>query len=62
MSDCVGTENFITGWMNIWLGRNYGSAARYVVPHGVIVMDTIMHYNASENSQMLPNLAYVSDR
>lgn len=53
--DLVGSEKFIQEWVNAWLRRNYGVAARNVKPHGVIVLDTIMEYNTSSYSQQIPS-------
>lgn len=51
---CAGSEKFIPTWLEPWLVRSYGKAARSLKPHGVIVLDTIMEYNTTERSQALP--------
>ncbi|XP_060599515.1 uncharacterized protein YfbL-like [Ruditapes philippinarum] len=51
----IGSEVFIQNWLNPWLDKNYGNAARSLQPHGIIILDTVMEYNTSSNSQKLPN-------
>ncbi|XP_060603516.1 uncharacterized protein YfbL-like isoform X2 [Ruditapes philippinarum] len=51
----IGSEVFIQHWLNPWLDKNYGKAARSINPHGIIILDTIMEYNTSSYSQKLPN-------
>ncbi|XP_045168396.2 uncharacterized protein YfbL-like isoform X1 [Mercenaria mercenaria] len=50
----IGSEVFIVQWLNPWLAKNYGQAARSLVPYGIIVLDTMMEYNTSSNSQKFP--------
>lgn len=52
--DYLGSDLFIQQWLNPWLLKNYGEAARTLVPHGIIVLDTMMEYNTSANSQQIP--------
>jgi hypothetical protein len=51
----IGSEVFILHWLNPWLDKNYGKAARSIKPHGIIILDTVMEYNTSSNSQKLPD-------
>ncbi|KAH3741705.1 uncharacterized protein YfbL-like [Dreissena polymorpha] len=51
----IGSKQIISGWLNPWLARTYGTAARQLVPYGMIVLDTIMGYNLTANSQSIPS-------
>ena len=54
-TDYKGSQAFTKNWVGPFLVKNYGmDVARKIVPHGVIVMDTIMNYNATEKSQTIP--------
>ena len=50
----VGSKDFVEKWLVTWISRNYGSAASNLQPHGVIVLDCIMEWNTTANSQLIP--------
>ncbi|XP_060597493.1 uncharacterized protein YfbL-like isoform X2 [Ruditapes philippinarum] len=50
----IGSSHFITEWLDPWLSEHYNEAAKSIQPHGIIILDTVMEYNTSGNSQKLP--------
>ncbi|XP_063439139.1 aminopeptidase YwaD-like isoform X1 [Mytilus trossulus] len=59
-SDCklpdvplAGSRHFLQEWISPWLQSNYGNAVPAVI-HGVIILDTMMNYNTSAQSQTIP--------
>lgn len=47
-----GSQQYISTYIIPWLVKNYGANARSLVPHGVIVLDSIMFYNSTTMSQL----------
>ncbi|XP_063435862.1 uncharacterized protein LOC134716784 [Mytilus trossulus] len=47
-----GSRNFLQDWITPWLIKNYGSIPTKLL--GVIILDTIMEYNTSSQSQVFP--------
>ncbi|VDI22128.1 Hypothetical predicted protein [Mytilus galloprovincialis] len=48
-----GSRNFLQDWLTPWLIKNYGSTIPEKL-QGVIILDTIMEYNTSSQSQVFP--------
>ncbi|XP_052102073.1 uncharacterized protein LOC127735795 isoform X3 [Mytilus californianus] len=48
-----GSRNFLQDWLTPWLIKNYGLTPPTRI-HGVIVLDTVMEYNTSSQSQVIP--------
>ncbi|CAC5425943.1 unnamed protein product [Mytilus coruscus] len=48
-----GSRNFLQDWLTPWLMKNYGLTLPTRI-HGVIILDTIMEYNTSSQSQVIP--------
>ncbi|KAH3799038.1 hypothetical protein DPMN_152642 [Dreissena polymorpha] len=53
-SSYAGSKQFKEGWLNPWTNRSYGKAASSITLQGIIVMDTVMAYNESNDTQRLP--------
>ncbi|XP_071175932.1 uncharacterized protein YfbL-like isoform X1 [Mytilus edulis] len=49
----AGSRHFLKEWLPVWLSINYGNAIPPEM-HGVIILDTMMEYNTSARSQMIP--------
>ena len=50
----AGSRHFVQKWLPAWLRINYGNNLPPGM-HGVIILDTMMEYNTSANSQMIPS-------
>ena len=57
ISGLYGSEAFVGQWLPKYLQTNYGPEYPSMKPYGVIVMDTMMEFNTSANSQVIPNEA-----
>ncbi|XP_060580482.1 uncharacterized protein LOC132737238 [Ruditapes philippinarum] len=51
--ESIGCNYFFPLWLTPWLMKNYGDEYQSLQPHGVIILDTIMEYKTSSNSQKL---------
>ena len=60
----IGGSAYTKYWLGPYLEANYGQNVASLVPHGVIVMDTMMNYDTKQNSQIIPRefLQEVSER
>ncbi|XP_045184001.2 uncharacterized protein LOC123542287 [Mercenaria mercenaria] len=53
-----GSYNFIKDWLPTWSNKHYGAPyALLNTTQGCIVLDTMMEYNNSDNSQLIPQEA-----
>ncbi|WAQ94917.1 hypothetical protein MAR_007388 [Mya arenaria] len=50
----IGSKFAIEQWLMPWLTKNYGQHWETLKPHGIIVLDTVMNYNSSAQSQIIP--------
>ena len=50
-----GSEAFVDQWLPKYMLENYGPEYTSMQPYGVIVMDTMMEFNSSANSQLIPH-------
>lgn len=50
----AGSRHFVQKWLPAWLRINYGNNIPLGM-HGVIILDTMMEYNTSAKSQMIPS-------
>ena len=54
ITDLSGSKHFVESWLPLYLSKHYGSAAP-TTGQGVIVFDTPMEYNTTDNSQLIPD-------
>ncbi|XP_052796216.1 aminopeptidase S-like [Mya arenaria] len=50
----TGSRLAIDEWLLPWLTKNYGKDLELLKPNGIIVLDTVMNYNSSTQSQVIP--------
>ncbi|WAQ94913.1 YFBL-like protein [Mya arenaria] len=50
----IGSKFAIEQWLMPWLTQNYGQHVESLKPSGIIVLDTVMNYNSSAKSQIIP--------
>ncbi|XP_052795125.1 uncharacterized protein LOC128228074 [Mya arenaria] len=55
----IGSKIAIEKWLLPWLTQNYGQHLETLKPHGIIVLDTVMNYNSSAQSQIIPQRLYL---
>ncbi|XP_052796151.1 uncharacterized protein LOC128228718 [Mya arenaria] len=50
----IGSKFAIEQWLLPWLTQNYGQQVESLKPNGIIILDTVMNYNSSAKSQIIP--------
>ena len=54
-TDYIGGQSFTKNWIGHYLISHFGQdTALKLIPHGFIVMDTMMNYNTTKKSQVIP--------
>ena len=48
-----GSEKFVSEWLLPFLQKTYGSEYKTMKPHGIVVLDMPMEYNATEGTQTI---------
>ncbi|WAQ94907.1 hypothetical protein MAR_007378, partial [Mya arenaria] len=57
----IGSKFAIEQWLLPWLTQNYGQQVESLKPNGIIILDTVMNYNSSAKSQIIPPEAVKTD-